>query len=46
MLSRDSYHKPNPRQFVKIVYSKVNINGHKELVPFELYSDGSLKRCA
>lgn len=31
-------------QFVKIVYSKVMVNGKVELVPLELYTDGSLKR--
>lgn len=32
--------------FVKIVYSKVKVNGKTELVPMELYADGSLKRTA
>ena len=30
--------------FVKIVYSKQIINGKLELIPLELYADGSLKR--
>lgn len=34
----------NQSQFVKIVYSKVTVNGKVELVPLELYTDGSLKR--
>lgn len=34
----------NKAPFVKIVYSKVNVNGKTELVPLELYADGSLKR--
>ncbi|WP_256556217.1 hypothetical protein [Oscillatoria sp. HE19RPO] len=34
------------KQFVKMVYSKVQVNGKLELVPMELYSDGSLKRSA
>ncbi|WP_261262944.1 hypothetical protein [Laspinema olomoucense] len=33
-------------QFVKMVYSKVQVNGKLELVPMELYSDGSVKRSA
>jgi len=32
--------------FVKIVYSKVKINGKVELVPLELYADGSVKRAS
>lgn len=43
MLSRHNNTKP---EFVKIVYSKVKRNGRIELVPMELYSDGSLKRTA
>jgi hypothetical protein len=35
-----------PPQFVKIVYSKVKVNGKEELVPMELYTDGSIKRSA
>lgn len=33
-------------QFVRIVYSKIQINGKTELVPMELYADGSVKRSA
>lgn len=29
---------------VKIVYTKVLVNGKIELVPMELYADGSLRR--
>lgn len=34
----------NKSPFVGIVYSKVKINGKEQLVPLELYADGSLKR--
>jgi hypothetical protein len=34
----------NQSPLVKIVYSKVVVKGKIELVPFELYADGSLKR--
>lgn len=34
----------NNSQLVRIVYSKVKVNGKVELVPMELYADGSLKR--
>lgn len=44
MLSRN--YNPHKAEFVKIVYSKVSVNGKIELVPLELYSDGSLKRSA
>jgi hypothetical protein len=30
--------------FVRIVYSKIKIDGKVELVPLEQYADGSLKR--
>lgn len=30
---------------VRIVYSKIVVNGKVELVPMELYADGSLKPC-
>jgi hypothetical protein len=30
----------------KIVYTTVNINGKVELVPLELYADGSIKRAS
>ena len=32
--------------FVKIVYSKQFINGKLQLIPLELYADGTLKRSA
>lgn len=32
--------------FVKIVYSQVKVNGKLELVPMELYTDGTVKRSA
>jgi|GEM_PF-1114890 len=35
-----------PSQFLKIVYSRQIINGKLELIPLELYTDGSLKRSA
>jgi hypothetical protein len=34
----------NGSRFLKIVYTKVKINGKVELVPMELYADGLLKR--
>lgn len=34
----------NQSPLVKIVYSKVKVNGKVELVAMELYADGSLKR--
>lgn len=34
----------NQSPLVKIVYSKVLVNGKVELVPMELYADGSLQR--
>ena len=42
MMSR--HHNYNHYDFVKIVYAKETINGKTELVPLELYADGSLKR--
>jgi len=36
----------NHAPLVRIVYSQVKINGKLELVPMELYADGSLKRSA
>ncbi|WP_277882598.1 hypothetical protein [Microcoleus sp. FACHB-68] len=36
---------PKKPSFLKIVYSKVKVNGREELVPMELYTDGSVKRC-
>ncbi|NER32849.1 MAG: hypothetical protein F6J93_02010 [Oscillatoria sp. SIO1A7] len=36
-------HHRNKSQFVKIVYSKKTVNGKVELIPLELYTDGSLK---
>jgi hypothetical protein len=35
----------NHALLVKVVYSQIKINGKIELVPLELYADGSLKRC-
>gem|GEM_PF-805809 len=32
----------NKSHFVRIVYSKVKINGKVQLVPLELYADGSI----
>jgi hypothetical protein len=34
----------NGSKFVKVVYTQTNINGKVELIPMELYADGSLKR--
>ena len=31
---------------VKIAYSKVTVNGKTELIPMELYADGSVRRSA
>ncbi|WP_277882027.1 MULTISPECIES: hypothetical protein [unclassified Leptolyngbya] len=36
----------NQAPLVKIVYSKVEVNGKVELVPLELYADGTLQRSA
>ncbi|WP_255525259.1 hypothetical protein [Fortiea sp. LEGE XX443] len=36
----------NQAQLVKVVYSQIKVNGKIELVPLELYADGSLKRSA
>ncbi|HLO86832.1 MAG TPA: hypothetical protein VK203_17780 [Nostocaceae cyanobacterium] len=34
----------NQAPLVKVVYSQVKVNGKLELVPLELYADGSLRR--
>jgi hypothetical protein len=34
----------NKSPLVKVVYTQVKVNGKLELVPLELYADGSLKR--
>lgn len=34
----------NHAPLVKVVYSQVKVKGKIELVPLELYADGSLKR--
>jgi hypothetical protein len=34
----------NPVPFVRIVYSKVVINGKTQLIPMRLFADGSLQR--
>lgn len=36
----------NNSPLVRIVYSKTKVNGKLELVPLELYADGSVKRTA
>lgn len=41
-MARQYNHKRSP--LVKIVYSKVIVNGKAELIPLELYADGSLRR--
>jgi hypothetical protein len=43
-MSRRYNHNQAP--LVKIVYSKVEVNGKVELVPLELYADGTLQRSA
>ncbi len=40
-MARHYNHNQSP--LVKIVYSKVIVKGKIELVPMELYADGSLK---
>lgn len=35
----------NQSPLVKIVYSKVEVNGRVELVPLELYADGTVQPC-
>lgn len=39
-------HNQQHPAFVKIVYSQVKVNGKVELVPMELYADGTVKRSA
>ncbi|WP_279432941.1 hypothetical protein [Nostoc sp. 106C] len=34
----------NNAPLVKVVYSQVKVNGKVQLVPLELYADGSLKQ--
>lgn len=34
----------NHSPLARIVYTKVNVNGKVQLVPLELYADGSVKR--
>jgi hypothetical protein len=34
----------NHAPLIKVVYSQVKVNGKIELVPLELYADGSLKK--
>jgi hypothetical protein len=34
----------NHAPLVKLVYTQVKVNGKTELVPLELYADGTLKR--
>ena len=36
----------NKSPLVRIVYSQKEVNGKVELVPLELYADGSLKRAS
>lgn len=37
-------HNQNQSPLVKIVYSQTRVNGKLELIPLELYADGSLRR--
>jgi hypothetical protein len=39
------YNQNNSR-LERIVYAKVNVNGKVQLVPLELYADGSVKRAS
>lgn len=41
-----SHYSQNHAAFVKIVYVKVEVNHKVELIPMELYADGSVKRAA
>ncbi len=41
-MARQYNHNQSP--LVKIVYSRVLVNGKVELVPMQLYADGSLQR--
>ena len=41
-----SRYNHNQSPLVKIVYSKVLVKGKLELIPLELYADGSLKRAS
>jgi hypothetical protein len=41
-MSRHSSESKHAR-FIKVVYTKIFVNGKVELVPLELYADGSLK---
>lgn len=41
-----SRYNKNRSPLVRIVYTKVMIDGKVELVPMELYADGSLQRVA
>jgi hypothetical protein len=34
----------NQSPLVKIVYSKIKVQGKVELIPLELYADGTVKR--
>lgn len=34
----------NHSPLVKIVYSQIKVNGKVQLIPLELYADGSVKR--
>jgi len=43
-MSRRYNQKHSP--LVRIVYSKINVGGKAELVPLELYADGSVKRAS
>jgi hypothetical protein len=34
----------NNSPLIKVVYSHIKVNGKSELIPLELYADGSLRR--
>jgi hypothetical protein len=40
------HHNQQQPAFVKIVYTQVKVNGKLELVPMELYADGTVQRSA
>ena len=41
-----SRYNQNHSPLERIVYTKVNVNGKVQLVPLELYADGSVKRAS
>ncbi len=41
-----SRYNENHSRLERILYTKVNVNGKVQLVPLELYADGSVKRAS